>query len=176
MVLMNIKELLKRALVVGAAEVKLVPGRRTVVVTPAGENEVKGDPQTPETINSMLEPVLTPEARRGLASGWAEWDFELDGRGLVRVTAELPGLEEEDVELRVEDNVLILRGEKRTEVEDAERQYSERSYGRFERHIGLPAEVDEERASATFRNGVLTVTLPKTERARQHAKRIPISH
>jgi len=94
----------------------------------------------------------------------------------VRVTAELPGMEEEDVELRVEDNVLILRGEKRTEVEDAERQYSERSYGRFERHIGLPAEVDEERASATFRNGVLTVTLPKTERARQQTKRIPISH
>jgi HSP20 family protein len=94
----------------------------------------------------------------------------------VRVTAELPGLEEEDVELRVEDNVLILRGEKRTEVDDAERQYSERSYGRFERHLALPAEVDEDRASATFRNGVLTVTLPKTERARQQTKRIPISH
>jgi HSP20 family protein len=94
----------------------------------------------------------------------------------VRVTAELPGLEEKDVELRVEDNVLILRGEKRTEFDDAERQYSERTYGRFERHLALPAEVDEERASATFRKGVLTVTLPKTERARQQTKRIPISH
>lgn len=94
----------------------------------------------------------------------------------VRITAELPGLEEEDVELRVEDNVLILRGEKRTEFDDAERQYSERSYGRFERHLALPAEVDEARASATFRNGVLTVTLPKTDRARQQTKRIPISH
>jgi HSP20 family protein len=94
----------------------------------------------------------------------------------VRVTAELPGLEEKDVELRVEDNVLVLRGEKRTEIDDAERQYSERSYGRFERHIALPAEVDDERASAAFRNGVLTVSLPKTERAHQQAKRIPISH
>lgn len=94
----------------------------------------------------------------------------------VRVIAELPGLEEKDVELRVEDNVLILRGEKRTEFDDADRQYSERSYGRFERHLALPAEVDEDGASATFRNGVLTVTLPKTERARQQAKRIPISH
>ena len=94
----------------------------------------------------------------------------------VRVTAELPGLEEKDVELRVEDNVLILRGEKRTEFDDADRQYSERSYGRFERHLALPAEVDDERANATFRNGVLTVTLPKTERARQQARRIPISH
>jgi HSP20 family protein len=93
----------------------------------------------------------------------------------VRLTAELPGLEEKDVELRVEDNVLVLRGEKRTEFDDAERQYSERFYGRFERRIALPAEVDEARASATFRNGVLTVTLPKTERARQQTKRIPIS-
>lgn len=94
----------------------------------------------------------------------------------ICVTAELPGLEEKDVELRVEDNVLILRGEKRTVFDDADRQYSERSYGRFERHLALPAEVDEDRASATFRNGVLTVTLPKTERARQQTKRIPISH
>ena len=94
----------------------------------------------------------------------------------VRITAELPGLEEKDVELRVEDNVLVLRGEKRTEFDDAERQYSERSYGRFERHIALPAEVDDERANATFRSGVLPATLPKTERARHQAKRIPISH
>jgi HSP20 family protein len=94
----------------------------------------------------------------------------------VRVTAELPGLEEKDVELRVEDSTLVLRGEKRTEVDDQERQYSERHYGRFERHVALPAEVDDERANATFRNGVLTITLPKTERARQHTKRIPISH
>src|SRR5689334_5267667 len=94
----------------------------------------------------------------------------------VRVTAELPGIEEKDVEIRVEDNVLVLRGEKRTEFDDEERHYSERSYGRFERQVALPAEVDDERANATFRNGVLTITLPKTERARQHAKRIPISH
>ena len=94
----------------------------------------------------------------------------------VRVTAELPGLDQDDVEVRVEDNVLVLRGEKRTEFDDEERHYSERSYGRFERQVALPAEVDDERASATFRNGVLTVMLPKTERAREPAKRIPISH
>ncbi len=94
----------------------------------------------------------------------------------VRVTAELPGLDENDVEVRIEDKVLVLRGEKRTEIDDSERHYSERFYGRFERQIALPAEVDDERASATFKNGVLSVTLPKTERARLQAKRIPISH
>lgn len=116
---------------------------------------------------------LSPFSQGGLS--WPQVEL-VDRDKEVRVTAELPGLEEKDVELRVEDSVLVLRGEKRTEFDDAERQYSERSYGRFERHIALPAEVDEERASATFRNGVLTVTLPKTERARQQTKRIPISH
>lgn len=107
-------------------------------------------------------------------NGWPHVEV-VDRDSEVRVIAELPGLEEKDVEIRVEDDVLVLRGEKRNEFEDAERQYSERSYGRFERHIALPTEVDDERANATFRNGVLRVTLPKTERARQQAKRIPIS-
>lgn len=74
---------------VGALEVRLEPGRRTVVVTEAGQNEVRGDPQTPEKINALLEDVLTSEARRGLASGWAEWEFDLVGKGPVRATAEL---------------------------------------------------------------------------------------
>lgn len=125
---------------------------------------------------------LFDDAFRGLGMGgfgngvgWPHVEV-VDRDKEVRVTAELPGLEEKDVELRVEDNVLILRGEKRTEFDDNERHYSERYYGRFERQVALPAEVDEERANATFRNGVLSVTLPKTERARQQTKRIPISH
>lgn len=94
---------------------------------------------------------------------------------MVQVTAELAGLDEKDVELRVEDNVLTIKGEKRTETEDKERHYSERYYGRFERRLAIPAEIDEERAEATFKNGVLTVALPKTDRAKDGAKRIPIS-
>jgi HSP20 family protein len=111
----------------------------------------------------------------GNGFGWPHVEV-IDRDKEVHITAELPGLEEKDVELRVEDNMLVLRGEKRTEFDGNERHYSERYYGRFERHIALPAEVDEERANATFRNGVLNVTLPKTEQARQQTKRIPISH
>ena len=85
----TLMDLLKRALAVGALEVKLVPGRRTIVVLPQGESEVKGDPQTPERINELLAPVMTPEAKRGLHSGWAEWEFSLDGRGPVRVGVEI---------------------------------------------------------------------------------------
>lgn len=89
MVKLNLKDLLKRALMVGAKEVRLVPGRRTIVITEAGENEVRGDTQTPERINAMLEPILTPDARRSLAGGWADWVFDLPGHGSVHATAEL---------------------------------------------------------------------------------------
>lgn len=92
----------------------------------------------------------------------------------VRVCAELPGLDENDIEIKVEDNVLTLSGEKRTEIEDKERRYSERSYGRFERRLAL-GEVDEDNAAATFKNGVLTITLPKLKQAKDSSRRIPIS-
>src|SRR6187399_1770694 len=82
-------DLLKRALMLKALEVKLTPGRRTIVVLPQGENEVKGDVLTPDRINELLAPVMTQEARRGLASGWAEWNFDLAGRGPVRACVEL---------------------------------------------------------------------------------------
>jgi twitching motility protein PilT len=66
-----------------------VPGRRTVVVVPQGETEVKGDAQTPDKINGLLAPILTPAAKQHLATGFAEWDFELEGRGTVRACAEM---------------------------------------------------------------------------------------
>jgi HSP20 family protein len=93
----------------------------------------------------------------------------------VRVSAELPGLEQKDVELLVDGDVLTIRGEKRSETEDKGRHFSERYYGRFERSLALPFEVEEDKAQATFKNGVLTVTLPKSARAAERAKRIPIS-
>jgi twitching motility protein PilT len=83
-----IADLLKRALLVGAREVRLIPGRRTIVVVPQGESEVKGDAQTSQSINALLAPVVTPMARQHLATGFAEWDFELEGRGPVRAVAE----------------------------------------------------------------------------------------
>jgi len=92
----------------------------------------------------------------------------------VRITAELPGMEEKDVELAVKDDVLILRGEKKAQTEDAGHHFSERYYGLFERQIPLPYEVDEDRTTATFENGVLTVTLPKSPKAEDKVKRIAI--
>jgi HSP20 family protein len=92
----------------------------------------------------------------------------------VRISAELPGLDEKDVEVLVDDDVLTIRGEKRSETEDQERRFSERYYGRFERVIPLPFAVEEDKAEASFNNGVLTVTLPRSAKAEDKAKRIAI--
>ena len=93
----------------------------------------------------------------------------------VRVTAELPGMDEKDVEVMLDGDALVLRGEKRAEAQDKERQFSERFYGRFERRIPLGFEIEEDKVAASFRNGVLTVILPKSARAQEKAKRIPIN-
>jgi HSP20 family protein len=92
------------------------------------------------------------------------------------VTAELPGLEQKDVELNLRDNALTLSGEKRQETSESDggRSYTERSFGRFERVIPLPEEVDADRVAATFKNGVLKVTLPKNPKAQEKARRIEI--
>lgn len=94
----------------------------------------------------------------------------------IQIVAELPGLKQEDVELSVENDLLTLRGETSSSRDEKDKQYhlTERSYGRFERSFRLPETVDREKISASFDNGLLTVTLPKSERAQPKAKRIEI--
>lgn len=111
----------------------------------------------------------------GLGAAWPSVEIS-DTDKEIRVTAEVPGLEENDIEVLLDGEVLTLRGEKRSETEDRERQFSERVYGRFERRIPLGVEVEEDRIEARFRNGVLIVVLPKSERAQSQVRRIPIGH
>jgi len=92
----------------------------------------------------------------------------------IRITAEVPGMSDKDIELLVDDGVLTLRGEKKSETEDKDRGYSERFYGRFERRIALPSGVDQKAAKADFKEGLLTITLPRTEEA-ERSRRIPIN-
>jgi HSP20 family protein len=99
---------------------------------------------------------------------------ESDGEYVI--TAELPGLSDKDVEVEIsDDGVLTLRGEKSSDVSRAERgyQYSERSYGRFERAMPLPPGADASRLDASFQNGVLEIHVPKTAEA-SRGRRIPI--
>ncbi|TFI57135.1 Hsp20/alpha crystallin family protein [Sphingomonas parva] len=112
----------------------------------------------------------------GLGGSLAAWpNVELSETDReIRITAEVPGMSEKDVELLMEDGVLTIRGEKKSETEDKDRGYSERYYGRFERRIALPSNVDEQGANANFKDGVLTVTLPKSAEA-DGGRRIPIN-
>jgi len=92
----------------------------------------------------------------------------------IKVSAELPGLDEKDVQVHLANGVLAIAGEKKTETEDKDRLFSERYYGRFERRIPVD-DVDEEKISAAFKNGVLTVTLQKVAQAQSKVKRIAIN-
>jgi HSP20 family protein len=89
----------------------------------------------------------------------------------IRVVTEMPGLKPDDIEVDVENNVLTIRGEKReerTEGEEGGRYHlAERRYGTFARSFVLPSDVDAERIDASFDHGVLTVRIPKSERAQR---------
>lgn len=99
-----------------------------------------------------------------------------DKKNEIIVTAELPGLEEKDIELTLDEHGLTLRGEKKEERQEEEGNYfrTERSFGSFQRYIPIAAEVDRENVRARFKNGVLKVHLSKTENGQQSGKRIEI--
>lgn len=86
----------------------------------------------------------------------------------VRIQAELPGVKPEDVKISLENNLLTIRGEKQVaEVKDTDRVHRyERAFGVFERSFTVPSTVDADRIEARYEHGVLTVTLPKAERAK----------
>lgn len=106
--------------------------------------------------------------------GWPSVDVE-ETDNEYRVTAELPGMEERDIEVLLQDGILTLRGEKKVEKQSGNRTFSERYYGRFERQISLERDIDENAVNATFRNGLLTVAVPKSAQSIERTKRIPIN-
>jgi HSP20 family protein len=91
----------------------------------------------------------------------------------VKLVAELPGMEEKDVDLTLSDGMLTLKGEKKSETTGA--AYSERWHGQFERTVQLGPDVDPDKIKAEFKNGVLTVTVGKRPEAQRQVKRIAIN-
>ena len=92
------------------------------------------------------------------------------------IVAELPGMDERNIEVRVADGVLTIKGEKREEKEEKNKDYylSERSFGSFQRSFQVPRGVDTDKIDASFKNGVLTVTLPKSTEAQKAEKKITV--
>lgn len=110
--------------------------------------------------------------------GWEAFSPSLDVAETdqeIKVSVELPGMAEEDIDVSLSGDMLTIRGEKRREEEERRENYyrAERSYGSFRRSVPLPSSVDPGRADAVFRQGVLTVTLPK-EREAARRKRIDV--
>lgn len=92
------------------------------------------------------------------------------------VTADLPGMDEKDIEVTVANGMLTIKGEKREEKEEKKKDYylHERRFGSFERRFALPEGVDPDKIEASFKKGVLTVALPKTPEARKTIKKIAV--
>jgi HSP20 family protein len=92
---------------------------------------------------------------------------------VVKITAELPGMEEKDIEVNVSDDILTIKGEKK-EGKKKDYYVSERYYGSFQRSFHIPDSVDANKIEASFNNGLLTVILPKTAEAPKQAKKIEV--
>jgi HSP20 family protein len=92
------------------------------------------------------------------------------------ITAELPGMEDKDIEVKLANGVLTIRGEKRDEKEEKNKDYylRERSFGSFERSFQVPENIDTDKISAGFKKGVLTIMLPKSAEAQRAEKKIEV--
>jgi len=122
---------------------------------------------------------IEPFTGRGLLSSSSEFMPRVDvneDEKEIKVKAELPGMDEKDIDLSLDKDSLTIRGEKKEETEDKGKDYyrSERRYGSFQRVVPLSTEVDEAKVEANFKKGILTVTLPKTPEAQRKHKRIEV--
>jgi len=121
-----------------------------------------------------LEPFWRADASFGAAVPAVDVVEKADA---FEITAELPGLDEKDVELKLADGILTLSGEKKEEKEEKGKDYyrAERRFGSFQRSFEVPAAVDQAKIAASFQKGVLKVTLPKSPEALKKEKKISIS-
>lgn len=94
----------------------------------------------------------------------------------IRVSAELPGMNEKDIDITLNHDSLTIKGEKKEEKEDKGKDYyrMERSYGTFCRTIPLPVEIETDKVSADYRKGILTITIPKSSKVLEEKKKIPV--
>jgi HSP20 family protein len=123
-----------------------------------------------ERMNRMFDDSYRGAGRGedwGLGGAWAPPVDIYEKDGNIVVKAELPGVDPKDVDVRVENNTLTIRGERKIDNEIKQEAYHrvERSYGTFTRSFSLPSVLDQEKIKAEFKDGVLQVTLPKHERA-----------
>jgi HSP20 family protein len=132
-----------------------------------------------QRLNRLLDEAFTggafPEHGSAITSAWfAPTDVSEDTNNL-QISMEVPGVRPEDVRISLENNLLTVRGEKKQEAEERNERVHryERSYGSFERSFALPNTVDVDKIAAKYENGILRISIPKSERARP--REIPVS-
>ena len=108
----------------------------------------------------------------GASFGWPNIELSESDKE-IKVVAELPGMEQKDVDVSLDNDVLTIRGEKKGSSTDA--VYSERWQGTFQRSVQLSPDADPEKIKADFRNGVLSVTIAKRPDAQNRVRRIPVN-
>ncbi len=134
--------------------------------------------QVNEIFNRFLgDNGLWPLARFTSETFFPQFEVNENADRIV-VTAELPGVEMKNIDVSVEDGFLCVKGEKHCESESDDKNchFSERSYGSFRREFTLPNGIDLEKLDAKFKNGVLKITLPKSEEKRKKVKKITVNH
>lgn len=119
---------------------------------------------------------LVPSSGSFQNSMWSPLTEVFEREGQLVIQADLPGMSKDDINIDIEEDQIVIRGERHNEREENREGFyhSERSYGSFYRSIPLPQNIDSEQANATFRNGVLEITMPLPEE-RQRKRRLEIS-
>jgi HSP20 family protein len=141
--------------------------------TPAGSSVSPAQSVGQQNLQRGGQRGLQQSGARGL---WAPHVEVFERGNNIVVRADLPGLTRDDIDVEVDDDALIIRGERHSDVEDEQEGYyrSERSYGSFYRAIPLPENIDHNACNASFKDGVLEVTLPKPAQQQSRAKRIDV--
>ena len=128
-------------------------------------------------INRLFDAFMTPFERTEMKSTVSPKLDIAELKDKYEIKAELPGMDEKDINLSVEDGLLTISGEKKAETEEKDKGYylKECSYGSFSRSVRLPDNIADDKISAQFRKGVLFIDMPKTKEIQSKARKIEIS-
>ena len=118
----------------------------------------------------------SPEKGFGPFRAWPALDIGED-KNTVTVKADIPGLKQEEIEVNVDGDILTIKGERKAEEEQKDKNYHriERVYGSFQRSIQLGTDIDKDKVKASYKNGVLEITLPKVEKAKPKQIKVDVN-
>jgi HSP20 family protein len=180
---------MNRGVIVMKEQAQNTPAKQDKNIAPARTGGSSGEWTPFESLRREVDRLFDdfhpfgrwPSIRRMTSSGQSSWPVApamdlVERDNEYEITAELPGIDEKDVELKVANRTLTIKGEKNEQKEEKEKDYylSERRYGSFQRSFQLPENADQDKIEAHFSKGVLTVTVPKAAGAKSSEKKIDI--